>query len=179
VSATQGIGTYFVALTGAWTAVGLLVVHASLPVNPIQLPGVPEHEIALVAPEGWKFFTRNPQEDQTLPFRRSNGEWISASENPNSRADNLFGIDRAGRAQGFELSALLARIGEKAWTPCDGPYSACLKQAESRPVHMTFRGATLCGEIGIVARPPIPWAWSRSSVQPQMPARVVRVEVTC
>lgn len=178
-TATQGIGTFFVSLTGGWTVAAFLVVHASLPINPIRLAGVPEHEIAMVAPEGWKFFTRNPQEEQTLPLRHAGGTWTSASENPNSRADNLFGLDRTGRAQGFELAALVGHVAKGDWTPCDAPVAACLDKAEPHRIQTRFPGATLCGDIGLVARPPLPWAWARSTTSPQMPTRVVRVEVSC
>ena len=39
-------------------------LHGSMPTNPVNLPMEERIHTSLWAPEGWKFFTRDPQEER-------------------------------------------------------------------------------------------------------------------
>jgi antimicrobial peptide system SdpA family protein len=177
----QALGGLLASMVAAWAVLGAYALHASMPFNAIELPR--EHKAALVEvlPEGWRFFTRNPQEEQLQPLVLRGGAWTSASIQPASSARNLFGIDRAGRAQSVELALLLETVPGSSWADCTDTPVSCLPPPEAAvPIVNHSAGRTLCGEIAIVAQRPVPWAWAAStSPDLQMPARVVRLEVQC
>src|SRR6185436_17127762 len=94
-------------------------VHPILPFNPISLPYEKGVSVALFVPEGWKFFTRNPQEALPLAFvRGGDGRWRPASPGPNAAPENRFGLSRAGRARGVETGLLLEGVQKGAWMDC-------------------------------------------------------------
>ncbi|MFE8595893.1 SdpA family antimicrobial peptide system protein [Archangium violaceum] len=90
-------------------------VHGSLPYNPLELPGEKKLLTRTWAPEGWKFFTRNAQEERPVLFTRRNGAWERAEQGPASRPRYLFGLNREGRAQGLEFGLLLEQLPASAW----------------------------------------------------------------
>ncbi|HEY8088868.1 MAG TPA: SdpA family antimicrobial peptide system protein [Polyangiaceae bacterium] len=174
------LGALVLALGGSFAVLGAYAVHASIEVNPISLPGEDRGTMTSVLPEGWKFFTRNPQEPQIRPYVLEGGAWVTASLLPNSRARNLLGIDRSGRAQSVELGLLSESIPSSAWIACDEAPLVCLDRAPvAATIHNDFPNASVCGAVGLVSQPPVPWAWARSSDHLDMPSRVVRVEVPC
>lgn len=104
-------------------------VHAALPPNAITLPLENSIDIRVFAPQGWAFFTRDPQEARVLPFVRSkSGAWRSANLGPFAQPRYAFGLDRKPRAQGVEIGLLLGMLrnqllrtefGNRA-VPCTG-----------------------------------------------------------
>jgi antimicrobial peptide system SdpA family protein len=174
------VAVALIASVAAWAGIAAAAIHASLPLNPIELS--PERELVLreLLPEGWKFFTRNPQEAQILPFALTDGAWTSASLTPNARPVNLFGLDRAGRSQGIELGTLLEQLDAGAWAECEGSPLTCLGNVPvTASLKNPFPRPSLCGELGFVSQKPVPWAWARLGEHVEMPARVVRVVVQC
>ncbi len=174
-------GAFALALACVWLTVCAYAVHAALPFNPIRLPFERWVRVPFWAPEGWGFFTRNPQEEAMLLFVRGrDGQWTSASIGPGGMPKNAFGLNRANRAQSAEAGLLVSKIPQKAFQPCRNQPSVCLEQA---PVAMSLNDLTprptLCGQIGIVMRKPIPWAWSGSRDSIIMPSRVARINVGC
>jgi antimicrobial peptide system SdpA family protein len=176
----RALGALVIALGGSFGLVGAYAVHASIEVNPISLPGEDKETMTSVLPEGWKFFTRNPQEPQIRPYVLQDGAWATASLLPNSRARNLLGIDRSGRAQSVELGLLSESIPSSAWIACDEAPLVCLGRAPvAATIRNDFPNPSVCGAIGLVSQPPVPWAWARSRDHLDMPSRIVRVEVPC
>jgi antimicrobial peptide system SdpA family protein len=177
---SRALGGLVIALGASFAVLGAYAVHGSLEVNPITLPHENRSVMTTLLPEGWKFFTRNPQEAQVRPYALRDGTWASASLLPNSRARNWLGIDRSGRAQGIEIGLLGESVPADAWVPCDEAPLECLARA---PVGATFANKsprpTLCGAVGFVAQPPVPWAWAHDADHLDMPSRVVRVEIQC
>jgi antimicrobial peptide system SdpA family protein len=154
-------------------------VHAAMPTNPIVLPLEERLQVRAWAPQGWNFFTRNAREDRTLVFSHDAKGWSNVMSR-NADAKNRFGIDRKGRAQGAELGILLGAIPKDRWTACSVSPTACLSDAEGAfRLRNTSPSPTMCGTIGIVMQPPVPWAWSTAAERVTMPSKVVRLEVQC
>jgi antimicrobial peptide system SdpA family protein len=176
----RGLGALIVGTGGAFAALGAYAVHGSLQSNAVTLPFEDKATLTTVTPEGWKFFTRNPQEAQVTPYSLRGVAWVPATYLPNSRPRNWLGIDRSGRAQSIEVGLLSEHIPAEAWTSCDDAPLSCLDGA---PVAASFDNEfpepTLCGVVGLVAQKPVPWAWARSASHLDMPSRVVRVEIRC
>jgi len=165
-----------------WTCVAVYVLHTMIPFNPVALPKEGDVQARLWAPQGWKFFTRNPREDWLLPFaRHSDGTWESASLGPNGRLDAYLGISRKPRAQGIEIGLLLYEVPKAMWDACNGDPTTCL---EHSPIKATLRNRspnpTLCGIVGFVQQRQTPWAWDARGVAPEyMPSRITKFEVRC
>jgi antimicrobial peptide system SdpA family protein len=171
------------ALALAVIAAGLvgITVHGSMPTNAIDSRIDRDLQTTAWAPESWRFFTRNPQEEQLLPFERVGESWQSASM-PGASPRYAFGLDRAGRAQGMELGMLLEGMPKSSFRACDEDEApeVCLSKT-TKVLHLKNETPhpSLCGQIGVVAKKPVPWAWARSGRTIHMPARVLRLEVSC
>ena len=178
--ALRRIGLFTLALGAVWLLVFVYAVHIALPFNPIRLP-FETSEIRAWMPEGWAFFTRNPREEHIFLFsRRGNGKWTTAALGPNARPSNEFGLNRISRAQGVETALLMNRFPNSAYLECRGLVASCLEGAQRLGTLKNPSPApTLCGEIGIVMRKPVPWAWWASGQSVVMPSRFPRITVDC
>ena len=148
--------------------------------TPVQLPLADQVEIAVVAPEGWKFVTRSAHDDRLLLFQREGTVWRSASHGSNAEPRNLFGISRDGRVQGPEAALLLERLSAGSWKSCDSEVTSCL-EADRDVVRLrnTSPSPTLCGALGLALQPPVPWAWATLTRRPVMPSKIAVVEIEC
>lgn len=177
---SQRLGTFALLLAGAWLLFGAYVVDPLLPFHPVRLPLAWRLQTSLWAPEGWGFFTRDPREPGTFLFKRTEAGWTSASLAPSFRPATAFGLDRRARFQRGESAALLRGAPGAPWTECRGEPVRCLDRAGvGATLHNQARPRTLCGTVGFVSRPPVPWAWTRSRTPVRMTAKVLKLEVAC
>jgi antimicrobial peptide system SdpA family protein len=175
-------GSAAIALSVFWGVVTFYVLHQMMPFNAVDLPGEHQVQARVWAPQGWKFFTRNPREDWLLPFHRGpDGEWTTASLGPNGRLDAYFGISRRPRAQGIEIGLLLYKLHKGIWNACNGDPTYCLEHSPIKAtLHNRSPNPTLCGVIGFVHQRQVPWAWDARGVAPAfMPSRIAKFEVKC
>ena len=185
MSADARLGAKALAFGGLAAAIVAVTVHGSMPYNAIESNLVRDLQTTAWAPESWRFFTRNPQEEQVAPYSRTGESWTPASS-PGGSPRYLFGLDRAGRAQGVELGLLLEGMPKASFRACDDDEApeVCLSKTTKvfRLKNETPR-PSLCGQIGVVSKKPVPWAWARlravSARTIHMPARVLRLEVEC
>lgn len=181
-TALRRIAGAAVALIVSWSIVFGYVVHAALPLNPIRLPLEESLHANVWAPQGWAFFTRDAREDRFFVFRRgaAGDTWQPALMSPHNKPSNAFGMDRKTRAQGVEMGLMFNAAPKQAWRSCKGDPVACLSDA---PVAFQMANIsprpTLCGDVGLVLQPPVPWAWARLPHTSQMNSRVARVKAVC
>lgn len=166
--ATVGIAACFVGLGG-------LPFNAADLRRPVHRRGV---EFAL--PQGWAFFTRDPREARRFAYQKKADHWVMALMLPHSRAGNMFGLNRQGRAHAGEMERIMGLVGPNQWTACRGTVAACA-DSTGRPqrVDNPTSHPTLCGELLLMERPPVPWAWSAAAATTIMPGRVALVFVAC
>jgi antimicrobial peptide system SdpA family protein len=160
--------------------VGLYAIHPAMPHNPIHLPMEKSVSMPMFVPEGWKFFTRDPQEEQYFIVKQEGSRWVSPDNTNNGSPVNLFGASRRGRAMFVEMGALSSEVPDWRWSDCKGDVGPCL-DAFDAPVRVKSSGARpqLCGAIGVAKRKIVPWAWSSSPRPVVMPSKVLRLEVQC
>lgn len=178
------IGVSVLFLAFMWIVVAVYAVHAAMPANPIKLPAEDSIRVVMWLPQGWKFFTRSPREDRYEAYALTpQGEWTQAASWPNARAANLFGLSRRGRAQSVELGLLegaAQRQSDKPiWQPCESRLEECFASASPIEVDNATPQSSVCGEVALAKRPPVPWAWTRSSRKVEMPAKILRLKVRC
>ncbi|CAM5320375.1 hypothetical protein SABIM44S_00336 [Streptomyces abikoensis] len=172
------------ALVIAWSVAVLYVAQVHVPKNVLSLPGQKQvrSTVANVAPQGWAFFTKSPRDVEVLPYRQSgDGSWTSLALTPHSSPRNAFGLDRASRSQGIEISLLLNLAEKKEWKECEeNDLSDCLANARpSRKVKNPSPEPTVCGRVSLVQEKPVPWAWRDLVDERTTPERYLAMDVTC
>lgn len=175
------LGLSALSLGAVWLIVSVYAVHAALPSNPISLPFENQISVRSWLPQGWGLFTKDPRQERMFMFgRQDDGRWNSLSLAPLARASNAFGLNRASRAQGVEADRLFVKLANKDWRACQDEPVRCLEMASVvATLHNVSPRPTLCGDVGLVLQPPVPWAWSRSGSKIVMPSRVARLKVGC
>lgn len=174
-----------VAIISFWIFVIGIVAGTYLPHNPFTPTGKTKIYLKSILPEGWGFFTRDPQEPAYYLFSKIDGKWQSVLRSPNAASDNLLGLQRNSRAQGYEYGRFLSQISTDSavWGKCKNlTLSECLNQNEdfkSVEVKNVIENPTLCGDIWVVMRRPIPWAWYKDKKNINMPMRFIRINVIC
>ena len=173
------LGALAVALFCAAAVLVSYAVHGSMAYNPIALPAERTVETTSWVPEGWKFFTRNPQEEYLIPYALEGGTWRAVSS-PSGSPRYAFGLDRSGRTQGMEMALFLGDLKGNKFHSCeeDGP-ETCLSRGTPLRIKNTSPSPTLCGPVGLVLQRPVPWAWASSGRTIVMPSRVLRLDVAC
>jgi antimicrobial peptide system SdpA family protein len=172
------LGTWALVLILAWSTLLIYVVGSRLSINPVQPWRQDVVRIRRLIPQGWAFFTRDPQASRVFPFRKQ-GRWRSVSLGPHALPSNIFGLSMRHRAQRFEMAILVRQIPQEAWRPCDESPVACLESAPEVAVRNTFPRPTLCGDVGLIRQKPLPWSRRASSRTVIMPSTVVRLEAAC
>lgn len=171
-----------VALGLFWLGVALSSLHAALPTNPVtSLFAEDRLAVRSVLPQGWAFFTRSPREERTLPFLRDEGGvWHEIHTATHAEPRHAFGLNRRSRAQGVEVGLLLGEVSAAQWHDCGGPVAGCLDEAEVvARLRNPSPAPSVCGDVALVRREPLPWAWSQDDTVENMPALVARLEVSC
>lgn len=175
----RAAGAALVVVAAFWSLAALYALMPALPHSPISLPLADRMRPAVVAPEGWAFFTRSPREPRPTIFLRAAGGWREAGRGQNALPRYAFGLDRTARGEGAEVGLLLERV-RGAWKPCTAPDEACLNAAApAARVRNLLAHPRLCGTVGVVTRPPVPWAWARAQDDVRMPGSVIVLEAAC
>lgn len=169
-----------VALAVFWAGIILFVLKSSVPEHPLRSSRAVQRNLIAITPQGWSFFTRDPREAVDRVYRRIDGDWIHATV-ANSSARNFFGLKRDARALNVELASLLTEIPRKKWRGCRSSLTNCLeaKPVEAVSVENESLMQSLCGDILVERRPPVPWAWSKRTQRIRMPSRLIQLNVEC
>ncbi len=173
-------GVITLAIMSAFAVPTAYAFHGAIPYNQLKLPAEEQVSPMTWAPQGWKFFTREPQEEQPFAYAlQADGSWSPALKWPNARTDNLLGLGREGRVQGVELGLLLQDMTKSSWKECDESPIHCLDASTRRELRNASPHPTLCGTIGVVLQEPVPFAWREAGAKAIMPSRVAKLDVKC
>jgi len=174
----KALGATFLITVCASIILFFYAIHAALPTNPVTLPFESKINMIKWFPQGWGFFSKDPREEQFFAYDMKTGNSVFTF--PNNRPENFFGLRRYGRAQGIEYGRIYSNIPPSAWSTCKKDPMDCLNQLEkSIEVKNDIPNPTICGEVGVVNKKLVPWAWSKSRENIKMPSKVVRVNVLC
>lgn len=174
------LGVFGLLLMLAWAVVVAYCVYPALPYNSIHLPGARAAGTLVLAPQGWAFFTRDAREEKQFVYGSSGDGWRPLLLVPHARFRNVLGLNRKSRAQGAELALLLHGAEMDAWQRCEGAALTCLRTLpQGITVQNHSPNPTLCGIVAVISRPPVPWAWLRSSKPVEMPSRILPLQVVC
>jgi antimicrobial peptide system SdpA family protein len=130
-----------------------------------------------IAPQGWGFFS-SPRSETFEVFRWSKGAWTRVDA-PLAAAVNLFGLRRTTVNHGAEFRTLVDQV-ETHWnTAVLRPEQLPTADVDTVMVRNLAREPRLCGEVLLVQRPPLPWAWAHSRASVALPTRFARLDVRC
>ncbi|ANN35627.1 TPA: SdpA family antimicrobial peptide system protein [Bacillus cereus] len=155
-----------------------LSILSGLPETPVSISGNTKSIFKQVLPQGWGFYSKDPRDDLLSVINMDSQE--SAAAWPNNKLENVFGLDRSGRAQGTETGLIMASASEDNWKTCKKDPIECLKELPAeKQVNNILENPTICGDIGIINQKPVPWSWSKNKSKIKMPSKVLRVNVQC
>lgn len=159
----------------------LYSLDSSAGLNPLELPGQDARAFVALAPQGWDFFTKNPQDERVHLLRREGGEWVEADLPASADPGFAFGFIREARAWSVEIGFLMQELPRaEDWESCsETPRNCAETTGLRRSIDNPFDEPLVCGELVLVRQRPVPWAWSDVSPPVQMPSKIARVEVRC
>lgn len=176
----RALGAFTVAVAVVLAVVVVLAVHASLPANALRLAPAEALHLRMWLPQGWGYFSgeaRAPGVSVHVADR--DGRWRPVPLPHQGAPGRLFGLDRGGRVAEREIALLEARSRREP-RACRGPDATCLTGLPApEPVANTATTPRLCGDVAVIRRDPVPWAWAGSADPEEMPATVRRLEVSC
>ncbi|MGO4875593.1 SdpA family antimicrobial peptide system protein [Pedobacter psychrotolerans] len=158
----------------------LTVFFSSLPSNPMNLAlKRPKAFLALV-PEGWAFFTRSPREAQILIYA-CQGNKLTLLEHRHSSYRNLLGLNRRVTKLFGELQFIKRQI--KDYQYADTKFNYQSGKIQGVPGHVVevknqMDYPILMGQYVVVYQKAIPWSWYRSNENIDMPAKIIKLNIT-
>ena len=164
-----------------WILLIAYTAQANAPKNIVNLPAQESAAgvVKKTMPQGWSFFTRSPTEAVYVPFKVDEGQAVSLNSGPYSNSGARFGVDRGARMQNVELGDLAAQLPKGSWYKCSG-YSPedCVRENEkSYRVRNSHLAPTLCGEVYLLYREPVPYSWIEFTDAPHRYIGGVRTDV--
>lgn len=156
-------------VVAAYVLAGVYAVHAALPRTPIRLPFERRVGFELLLPEKWGFFTRDPREEGATIEVNGRAEVVRRPLNPVRRDD---------RTRGLEIGFLMASVAPNDWMPCT-PDACVPPAAPTRSVSNIASNPRFCGDVRIILRKPVPFAFRKLTAKVDVPGRQARLHVRC
>lgn len=176
---SQSLGRFSALVAALVVVVAAYSVHASLPTNALTLPFNRSVDVRSVLPQGWGYFSGDARQPLSTAYVRDGDGWQQVGGGHQGSVGDLFGLDRSGRLAEQEIGfAEAGATGEPR--QCRLSDEDCLKGLEvAGSGENPIANPTLCGDVAIVRRDALPWAWSSSSSRQAMSATAIRVELSC
>ncbi|MBX4163797.1 SdpA family antimicrobial peptide system protein [Priestia megaterium] len=162
-----------------WITFIFVTIIVALPTNPLSLNVDKQRLIQQTYPQGWGFFSANPREESLNIYDLETDK--QATNWPNNKISNLFGLYRYGRSQGIELGHLTAQVpNSSTWSTCEKGLNGCPKLDDQEfTIHNESPNPTLCGEFAIVKEKPVPWAWAKYEGEHVRVSKMIKVSAIC
>lgn len=161
-----------------------VILISSVPSNPLKPSQKTVMNMRTLIPQGWSFFTKNPREVSPIIFKKYDGQWENISYK-NASYRNLFGLSRKSRSLMVSLGNKTGKIPKQDW----GEYPIEIKKTYKSSYLdkfdipnfsvITDKPNKLCGDILVLEKEYIPWAWSRNSENLNMPAKAIILNIEC
>jgi antimicrobial peptide system SdpA family protein len=155
------------------------VFTSALPESTIGISRINKIRITSIIPEGWAFFTKNPQSEDAIIYEVKDSS-INKIILPSGDVSNLFGLNRRSRLQSQELGNLLTTISEDSWVYIQGSLTDSISLIKRTVLidlinpskYPYFRGVYVVQKIV-----PIPWAWYKSFDLTKRPSKFIVINV--
>jgi len=167
-----------------WGSFLLVLLKSSLPYNPIPISKSLQMNVHSLAPEGWAFFTRNPREPSlNLYHLNEQKEIVPYCSYPSAHPDYWMGAKRDLRSIGAEMGAMITQVPDSIWVAQEGQLISFLEanhqNLKTFSIDNEVQGPFICGDLFLVQKSPIPWAWAKSADRIDHQFKIAKIEVTC
>ena len=175
-----GLGVGLVSIGSIWAA----ALFAALPTTVLDARSFSGDRpvISMLIPQGWSFFTRDPQSPSLVIYDLGPGDQITrAGTLPQTRPENLGGLSRNQRSQDTEKSLLARSVTE--WSTCEGEdFEACASRALILPADVVVSDATepnFCGEHLLVLQAVTPFAFRHATSGEIQAEEMAHIDIEC
>lgn len=132
--------------------------------------------ISTIFPEGWSFFTKNPQNQTLVVYQIIEGNLILKTvDNHNSK--NIFGLSRYSRIISYEASMLANEAMKLVWREDLMGNLKKLDFNRSGKIKVINNRHLINGTFLLILYKPIPYAWSKSSQEKNIPIKYITIQV--
>ncbi|MFL0082489.1 SdpA family antimicrobial peptide system protein [Tenacibaculum maritimum] len=120
--------------------------------------------LRLLSPQGYAFFTRNPQEPQIFIYRIKNDTIEENLTKNSSTLDMFFGLSRVNRRESLEMNNVISKLTKwKDYTSLND-----IKTTVQDTLKITSTDSKkIKGNFLIIKEKRIPWAWSKNLKTPK------------
>ncbi len=165
-----------------WVLLTVVILSSAGPYNTTSFKFLNKSESLTLRsffPEGFGFFSRDPQEEFPLIYKEVNDNLVLLTK-PNSSLKNMLGLRRSQRSIFAELGIIVSEVADEDWSRCASSLVECWnsKTIKILKIENMNHGANLCGTYLISTKKPIPWAW-RNTFKGEMPQRFVKLIIRC
>ncbi len=132
--------------------------------------------ISTIFPEGWSFFTKNPQDQTLVVYQIIEGDLILKTvDNHNSK--NMFGLSRYSRIISYEASMLANEAMKLVWKQDIMGNLKTLDFNQSNNIKVANNRHLIDGTFLLVLYKPIPYAWSKAQQGKNIPIKYITVNL--
>ena len=163
----------------------IMVLARSMPFNPLKQESSSVQVLDLI-PQGWSFFTRDPQESQLQLYKILDDGELKKIQHYHSHYSNFFGMKRDMSRLMAELTVVFREIDRSCFYDCksNNQYSIvnpnCFAlQAEIYHIKNKFSSPLLCGQYLLTSQKIIPWAWTNKRKNVLMPNKSLVIKIAC
>lgn len=151
----------------------LLAIALISPLNPLSKGILPLNEGRNLLPQGWAFFTKDPQSEYFRVYTRDSlGVWREFGRHfPNSAPANFFGLRRTNRVVTTEVALHVKQLeGTLSWIQCQE--GSAITDCIARYDTLIYRVQNLIDRpflpplFAVVNQKPIPWSWRNTEALP-------------
>lgn len=163
-------------LTFGWVLCAAIIFFSSLK---SQLVLSEELKLATntIFPQGWGFFTKNPQDFAINIYKIENKKLILI-DIKNQSFKNRLGFSRSARIIGYEMSTVVSDIQNKDWVRnTDGNIYSNIDDKIVDVENREYFNHLKKGEYLVKLYKPIPYAWSNDNQEKFNPFSVVKIKI--
>ena len=137
------------------------------------------YQIKRLLPEGWAFFTRNPREDDYVPYLFHSGKLIKVPYYPIFTSCNHWGLGRKYKAINTEVSFVLNDVKSHKWVEQDTFSLGDIYRSFDSTIIVKAKvpNPLLIDTFCIISTKPIPWAWFSTTFPEDYPCKYIYVTV--
>ena len=166
--------------------VGVIILFSmisSLPESTIRISNIQKAKTASYIPEGWAFFTKNPQEEDILAYKyqESQKPTYQLITIPTGSVSNAFGLNRKVRMLAQEMGVMQKYIPDSCWFTINGSLqnndSIIINSLIKILIPKVSNYPYLSGTYIFQKIAPIPWSWYKTFNRNTQKSEIVIVDV--
>ncbi|MEO9484577.1 MAG: SdpA family antimicrobial peptide system protein [Ekhidna sp.] len=144
--------------------------------NPLVIMEGTPQKLLNVFPQGWAFFTKDPQDDVLMLYSFEDGSFENAIKKSSMSLESLYGIKRHSRKANHEFFAQIIAKNIPTWTKSDNQNwrDDCRKIEPLDTITLSTKLPALANGVYLIYwSRRTPWAWSSS--EPVIPCKCSKI----